>query len=134
MKKYAEGDTLTIGVWREKKEMTVTVVASVFPESLALDLASRRLGITVEKLTPRSRQKYRSAMEKGVLISKVDPNAFLGKIGVEPGDVIRQIDEISIDDIDDYKKAIVEYRMKNSIVLLLFRGGQGYYITVKMAG
>ena len=33
---------------------------------------------------------------------------------------------------DDFKKAIVKFRRKNSVVLLLQRGDQGYYITINL--
>jgi len=56
----------------------------------------------------------------------------LARIGVLPGDVIRQIDEITINQLEDFKKAIVKYRLKKSLVILVQRGDQGYYITVKV--
>ena len=33
---------------------------------------------------------------------------------------------------DDFKKAIVKYRQRSSVVILLQRGDQGYYITVRL--
>jgi hypothetical protein len=44
--------------------------------------------------------------------------------------VIRKIDEMPVDGLDDFYKAVIKYRWKNSVVLLLQRGNQGYYITV----
>jgi serine protease Do len=57
----------------------------------------------------------------------------LARIGAEPGDVIRQIDDFTIQNAEDFKKAIVKFRGKNSMVLLLQRGDQGYYITVNLS-
>jgi serine protease Do len=57
----------------------------------------------------------------------------LARIGAEPGDVIRQIDDFTIQNSEDFKKAIVKFRGKNSMVLLLQRGDQGYYITVNLS-
>ncbi len=53
-------------------------------------------------------------------------------VGVAKGDVIRRIDEMEINSADDFKKAIVKYRAKKSIVILVQRGDMGYYITVKL--
>jgi len=62
----------------------------------------------------------------------VRKDAYLGQIGVAPGDRIRQIDEMRIDNPQDFNKAIIAYRHKKSVVILLYRGNQGYYITVKL--
>ena len=41
------------------------------------------------------------------------------------------IDEVTINNTDDFKKAIIKYRWKESVVILLQRGGSGYYITLQ---
>jgi S1-C subfamily serine protease len=86
----------------------------------------------VEDLTRKNRQRYRINARKGVIISKIKKNSYLAGIGARPGDVIRQIDDYSIKASDDFKKAIIKFRNKNSMVLLLQRGEQGYYITVTL--
>jgi S1-C subfamily serine protease len=67
-----------------------------------------------------------------VVISEIDSRSHLANIGARPGDVIRQIDDIATTNKEDFKKAIVKYRQKPSVVILLQRGEQGYYITVKL--
>ena len=64
------------------------------------------------------------------MISDIKKNSYLAGIGAQPGDVIRQIDDYSIENSEDFKKAIIKFRNKNSMVLLLKREDQGYYITV----
>ena len=66
------------------------------------------------------------------MISDIKKNSDLAGIGARAGDVIRQIDDNTIDDSEDFKKAIIKFRNKNSMVLLLQRGDQGYYITVTL--
>jgi serine protease Do len=39
---------------------------------------------------------------------------------------------MTIENKDDFKKATIKYRQKNSVVVLLQRGDQGYYITIKL--
>jgi len=70
--------------------------------------------------------------KQGVLISEVNRQSFLAHIGAKPGDVIRQIDDIPINSIKDFEKAIIKYRQKNSFVMVLQRGDQLYNITVKL--
>ncbi|MGD8520388.1 MAG: Do family serine endopeptidase [Desulfobacterales bacterium] len=131
-KTYAAGDTLNTKIWRNGKSQTVSVKTKVFPIELADDLAWRLLGIKVENLTAKNRLYNQTTARNGVIISEVDGNSHLARIGARPGDVIRKIDDYTINDIDDFKKAIIKYRQKNSVVLLLQRGDQGYYITVNL--
>ncbi|HEA67464.1 MAG TPA: PDZ domain-containing protein, partial [Desulfobacterales bacterium] len=122
MRNVAAGDTIKIRILRKDEERIFTVNAAVFPIELALDLAQKLLGISV---------KDRS-MNKGVVISEINRRSYLFQIGVRTGDVIRQLDEIKVKNIKDFQKAIVHYRKKRSVVILLQRGDQGYYITVKL--
>ena len=132
MRSYAEGDRLTICLWRNNGELERKVTAAVFPEARAMDLAFKILGIRVESVSggPRPGSR-RSSKNTGVVITQVHPDSHLGRIGVVPGDLIRQIDEMTIETVGDFKKAIIKYRQKHTIVVLLFRGDQGYHITVK---
>ncbi len=131
-KTYAAGDILKTQIWRDGKTQTVRIKSSVFPMEMAEDLALRLMGIRVEDLTPKNREHYRIAVRRGVVISEIDGRSDLAKIGARPGDVIRQIDDAAIENKDDFKKAIVKYRQRRSVVILLQRGDQGYYITVRM--
>ena len=99
---------------------------------LAEDLAFRLMGIRVENLTQETRKHFRTFAKEGVVISEIDSRSDLAKIGARPGDVIRQIDDSAITDKEEFKKAIVKYRQKRSVVILLQRGDQGYYITLKL--
>ena len=47
-------------------------------------------------------------------------------------DIIRQMGELPIADTEDYKKAIVKYRKKKSLIIVLQRQDQLYNITVKL--
>ena len=132
MKNYAKGDCIKIKLWRNNKEIIVSTKAAMFPEELARELAFKLLGIKVENLSLTKRFQYKTFAKTGVVISEVNRQSYLARIGVKPGDIIRQIDEMAISSIKDFEKAIVKYRHKRSVVILLQRSDQSYYITVKL--
>ena len=132
MTALSAGEKIDITVWREGKTKTVSVKTSTFPKELALDLAYDLLGVSVENLSTKNRHIYKALAKQGVLISDVNRQSFLAHIGARPGDVIRQIDDIPIKNIKDFEQAIIKYRQKNSLVLVLQRGDQLYNITVKL--
>ncbi|MBW2634763.1 MAG: Do family serine endopeptidase [Deltaproteobacteria bacterium] len=132
LRDYPVDSNIHLTVLRGGKRLTVALKTEAYPEDRILDLAYNLLGIQVESLSFKNRKAFRIAAKKGVMISEVIPQAYLAKIGVAPGDVIRQIDDFSIETIDDFKKAMVQCRQKKTIVILIQRGEQGYYLSVKL--
>ena len=128
----AAGDTLQAELWRNGNKKTVTIKTRLFPLALADDLAFKLLGINVDDLTPKNRQAYDISASEGVVIAKIKKKSYLARIGAQPGDLIHQIDDYAIQNKEDFKKAVVKFRRKNSVVLLLQRGDQGYYITINL--
>ncbi len=134
LKNFAAADTVSIKLRRNKKAITISVTATVFPLELAEDLAYKILGVVVENLSSSKRFNYHNSSAGGVVITELQRQSYLAQIGARPGDIIRQITELKIENTNDFKKAVVKYRTKSSVVMLLQREGQLYYITVKMNG
>ena len=129
---YKSGDRIAISFWRKGRRQRTAMIAGDFPMDRAEALAERLLGIQVENLTPNLRRRHRIFASEGAVISRVDPESYLGRIGAAPGDLIGQIDDFMISNKVDFEKAMVKYRLKTSIVIRLERSGQGYYITVRL--
>jgi serine protease Do len=125
------GETMILKGWRQQKAFSISVKTDVYPTDRALELAYRLLGLQVDNITGRSTYHQRVPV-KGVVITNLHNQSYLARIGAEPGDVIRQINGLSIDNLDDFKKAVIKFRLKSSLVVLLQRGGNGYYITVEI--
>jgi serine protease Do len=132
MRHFKAGDTITLKLWRNGKETDVTLVTRVFPLQRAMDLADRLLGIRVQNLDYLKRFDRRTSATDGVVISEIRSRAYLARIGVQPGDIIHQFDDMPIRNINDFQKAIVKCRLKASVVILLQREDQLYNITAKL--
>ena len=128
----AAGQTISIAVERNGKINKRTVQTAAYPVERALDLALRQLGIAVAELDNKIRTKYRIQESEGVLIVQMQRGSHLHRIGVRPGDIIRRIDADRVDRLADFKAAIVKYRNKHSVVLLVQREGHLYYINAIM--
>ena len=131
LKRFSVGSRITFELLRNARRKTRSLTTSVFPEDRAFDLAHKLLGISIEDLSLKNRQRYKISATEGVVISRMAPQSYLAEIGVDVGDVIRQLDDQTIASVDDFKKAIIKSRQKKTLVILVQRGGQGYYITVK---
>jgi len=129
---HAAGDKVRVSLWRNGREKTVTVAASLFPESRAPELVGELLGIEIDSLTRSNRKKYRTRETQGVVITGLKSNSYLARIGAEPGDIIRRVDDVTIDDRDHFYKTMIKFRQKSSLVILLQRHNQHYNITVEL--
>jgi Do/DeqQ family serine protease len=132
MSNISAEETININIWRDGKTKEISVKSSSFPIELALDLAHDILGVTVKNLSKKNRYIYKTSTQEGVVITEINRNSYLARIGAKPGDVIRQLDELTIKNIDDFKKAIIKYRKKSSLVIVLQRQDQLYNITIKL--
>ena len=132
LRDFSVGDTIKINLWRNGKALNISVVAALFPLDLAGELAYKLLGIRTENISSKKRFAYKKTAKQGVIITKIHSQSYLYQIGARPGDVIRQIDEINVKNLKDFESAIVKYRYKTSVVVLLQREKQGYYISVKL--
>jgi len=125
-------ESISLLIVRNGNEQAIKLTASVFPDDLAEELSATLLGIQIEDITRENQKRYRIASKEGVVISKIHRSSYLAKIGADVGDVIRQINEIVIKDNKDYQKALIKYRNKASVLVLLQRGYEQYYITVRL--
>jgi Do/DeqQ family serine protease len=128
----AAGESMDIELWRGGRTRSVTLKTALYPIERADQLAWTLLGVRVEELTAKNRREFRIAAREGVVVTEVNPGAHLARIGARPGDVIRQIDDVGIASREDFQKAVVKFRLKASLVLLIQRADQGYYVTVTL--
>jgi serine protease Do len=110
------GNTLTIGVLRDRKKMDFQVVvadlAKVFPDQFGngkeesagpAESAQALFGIGIENLTDARRENM-GIKQHGVLVGSVEPSSFAEDIGMRKGDVIVEINRQAMHSTDDVKK------------------------------
>ena len=132
MNEISADQTISIEFSRNGKTTKTDIKTAVFPLDRALELAEERLGITVSDINKQVLSKYDIQTGTGVIIIKIRKGSHLGRIGVKPGDIIRQIDESNVENMADFKAALVKYRNKPSVVLLIQRHGNLYYVNTTM--
>jgi Do/DeqQ family serine protease len=129
LRKTPASQSIRIRIWRKGEIFSLPLVTAIFPDHLAMDLAFRLLGVKVINLNQRS---FHSPARQGVLISEIRRGSYLQRIGVARNDVIQRIDDYGISSVFDFKKAVIKYRHRKSVVILLQRDNQRYFITTKL--
>jgi serine protease Do len=132
IKEFSPDQNIPVKINSKGHVSTVFLKPTLFPLDRALELANKLLGIHVSGLDIQIRTQYGIQEQQGVVITKMRRDSHLARIGVRPGDIIRQIDEERVDQLDDFKAAMVKYRKKPSVVLLILRDGHLYYVNATM--
>ncbi|HUU40920.1 MAG TPA: PDZ domain-containing protein, partial [Desulfatiglandales bacterium] len=132
LSQHTANETINLVFFRDGKKQTLEITAASLPPDLALDLAFERLGIKVEELNRSLSLKYRLNDQEGLVIAEIKRGSQADKIGIKPGDIIRGINDLSIATKEDFKKAIIRYRLKERITMLIQRGWTVYSIPFKM--
>ena len=118
---YTVDNQIRLSMLRDDDTFQTTLKALEFPRDLAMSLGRSLIGIGVAEI-PNS---------DGVLVDLVQGNTPARIIGIKPGDIIRQVGDITIRHLEDYKTAVIRVRHQKSILLLVQRGEIGYYISLR---
>lgn len=88
-------------------------------------------GVQVEALTPDTAQQLNlPANTKGVVIDSVSSDSAATEAGLQRGDVIEQINRKPVTSVKDYEDDLKQAGNKQSIVLLVDRGGSRIFVVV----
>ena len=125
---FTPSERLKLILFRKGKELSILVKPSSLNLDMALALVDRRLGIKVGEVDTAARRKYK--LEGGVSILEVRRHSEAGRVGLQTGDLILQVNSIAIANLDGFKKVITRYHHRPSITLLVRRGPYGYSLTL----
>jgi Do/DeqQ family serine protease len=122
---YTTGDRLTVKLFRRGKEIPIALQPASFPPELALETVYRRLGIKAGE-----GRKGNAQQRSGVSVEEVRQDSEAARIGLKPGDLIAQVNEVPVTNLEDFKKAIAQYHHLISLNLVVRRGPYAYSITL----
>ena len=127
---YTVGSRLRFRVAREARERTVEVEAREIPEDYARALSETWLGLKVEENSKALARRYGLATNRGLVVTEVHRGSAAAAAGIEPGDVLRQVNSAPVDDPDQYREALLAASQRETVVLLVQRGRVGYHVSL----
>ena len=122
MRDYAAGNPVNLVVARGKERHNVTVTAGEIPLNLADRILRAQLGLTVQPLDDKTAQRFRLKAQKAVVVVAVDARLQGAKVRMQPGDIIRQVDGVAVEEIDTLRRQVIKARRKGTLVLMVERG------------
>jgi serine protease Do len=70
-------------------------------------------------------------MSKGVIVTDVEEGSPTDEVGIQPRDIILQVNKVNIGSLKDYQREIEKAAAKSSILLLIKRGKTTYYVALR---
>lgn len=118
------GEDVPLVIRRDGREMRVDVRVADLPEVNAPKVTVLR-EIQLVTLTPAIRAERGIRRANGALVQSVSPRVA-DQLGIQPGDVILQINRVPIADANAAARALDYYAGRGAIVMYVERGGQVY--------
>jgi serine protease Do len=92
---------------------------------------SKKLGMTVQELTPKLAESLGIEKNKGVIISDVEPDSAIAEAGIMRGDIILEINREKVEDLTQYRKALQAAEGEKSILLLIQRDQNTRFVVIE---
>jgi len=129
------GQRITLKIIHEKKEQTVAVkigeLADENDPNQQLEARDPELGLRVQRITPEAARRLGLTSSRGVLVIEVLPGSPADQVGVEPADVIREVNQRPVTNVKDFERATRQGRRGDRILLLVQRGDNAVFFAVK---
>ncbi len=127
----------TLEVIRDGKSKEVKITIGTMPEEGPEQKRSgpkteSAWGITVQNITPEMAQRFgMDENESGVVITELQPNTPAAEARLRPGDVVKEVNRQKVQNVRDYKQITQKMKKGESLLLLVKRGGNTFYVAIK---
>jgi serine protease Do len=129
------GQKVTLKIVRDRKTQTLAVKIGELPnESDSTQQTEARdpeLGLRVQRITPEAARRLGLSSAKGVLVIEVQPNSPADQVGIEPADVIREVNQRPVNNVKEFERAARQGRRGDRILLLVQRGDNAVFFAVR---
>ena len=127
------GQKMNVKAIRDGKEMTFRVTVAERKDNVA-QIAEKsekgHFGISVQEITPEIARQL-SIRSEGVIITDIQEGSPADEVGMQPQDIIVQVNRVKIASINDYNREISKAAQKKSVTLLVKRGRASFFVALR---
>jgi serine protease Do len=128
------GQKIMLKIVREKLERIVSIRIGELPDedgSQQVEVRDAELGLRVQRITPETSRRLALSSVKGVLVLEVQSGSPADQVGIEPADVIREVNQKPVNNVKDFERAVRQGRRGDRILLLVQRGDNAVFFALK---
>jgi serine protease Do len=132
------GKTVPLTVLRggERKSLSVTVaeMAAETEAGPGREHAGADWGLEVAAITSDLAQQFNLERREGVVVTAVTPGSPADDAGVQPGDVITEVNRRAVHNVTEYRQALTNAANEHHLLLLVDRQGQSFFLSLSRSG
>jgi serine protease Do len=129
------GQKVTLKIFRGKLERLVSLTIGELPDDgtsgLLAEVRDPEVGLRVQRITPDTARRLGLGSTKGVLVVEVQPNSPADQVGIEPADVIREVNQRPVNSVKDFARSMRQGRRGDRILLLVQRGDNAVFFALR---
>jgi serine protease Do len=129
------GKTVTVTVVRNGLKKIFQVKIEELKEEkepVAVSKDEENFGMTVKEITPELAQNFGLSEKSGLVVVQVDNNTPAEEAGIQPGDIILELDQVPVKSLEQFTHKIKTYKKGDTILFLVKRKGATLYITLEI--
>jgi serine protease Do len=129
------GEQVSIKAWRDGKEMMFQVVVAERKDKSDMVSANESkgyFGIAAQEITAEISRQLRIARDAGVIVADVENGSPADEVGIQPQDIIIQVNKVKITSMKEYSKEIKKAADKKSVTLLVKRGKSTFFVSLSL--
>ena len=130
------GQEVALKIIRNGKEMIIPVkteemAGEIKAEGEAPEIERGRFGLTLKEITPQLAQRWGITADRGVVIVEVEAGSPGHNAGLQPGDIILEVNRKEIGNINDFQRAMEGANRKEGVLFLIDRKGGHFFVILQ---
>jgi serine protease Do len=129
------GEKATIKALRDGKEILFKIAVAERKDKHEIALtkkAGEYFGISVQEVTKDIAKQLEIPQDAGVIVTDIEEGSPADDVGIQPNDIIAQVNKIKITSIKQYNSEMNKATQKKGVMLLVKRGKAKFFVGLHM--
>jgi serine protease Do len=127
------GDKVEIKALRDGQEKTFLIIVTERrdqPEVASAEETAQNFGMVIQDITPEIARYLGITSRSGVIVVDVKDGSIADEKGIQPQDIILEVNKVKISSVKDYSREITKKSAKQGVLLLIKRGKAKYFVSL----
>jgi len=125
------GETIKVKVVRDGQEKIFPILIAERTdksETASAKISGEAFGMSVQEITPEIASQLGLPVKKGLIVVDVQGGSLADEVGIQPQDIILQVNKAKVATIKEYKNELAKAGAKGNILLLVKRGRTTFFV------
>ncbi len=128
------GSQAQVTVIRDGKRLTIPVTLGEMPtepREAAVETPEKRLGMSLQDLTPELARRLEIEEESGVVVTDVEEESPAARAGIEQGDIIQEVNRQRVASVKEFEEALSKSAADAPVLVLVKRDEGAFYLPIE---